>query len=227
MVSLPGDVAPERFAGFYGQEAPGRALMRRQYGDIPPQNFLLTQSGLNAGISDARKKLRDINGFMHATTNYESVQNAPHYMRMRWRHVAERNAERAARDLENHRRSVHSATLAHKNKRPLLDKAKPYKSYAAGLKLKQALREVTKNGKRVMQQETIRPLRRLKKSTVARLLQKLAGVAPEPNEVGLAGLKEQDDRLQSLMSELDRSGAVPQNRLMESARQQLSARSAI
>lgn len=225
MVSLPGDVAPERFAGFYGQEAPARALMQRQYGDIPPQNFLLTQSGLNAGIADARNKLRNINGFMHATTSYDGVQNAPHYMRMRWKHVAERNAERAAQDLEHHRRSVHSATLANKNKHPPLNKAKPYKSYAAGLKLKQAIREVTKNGKRVLQQETTRPVRRLKKSTVARLLQKLAGVNPEPEEGDLAGLKEQDDKLQTLMSQL--AGSVPQNRLIESARQQLSARSAI
>ena len=226
MVSLPGDVAPERFAGFYGQEAPARALMRRQYGDIPPQNFLLTQSGLNAGIADARNKLRNINGFMHATTSYDGVQNAPHHLRMRWRHVAERNAERAAQDLEHHRRSVHSTELAYKNKRPLLNKAQPYKSYAAGLKLKQALREVTKNGKRVMQQETIKPVKRIKKSTVTRLLQKIAGVANEPDEGDLSALKEHDDKLQTEIARLSAAGS-PNQSLLETARRVLSARSAI
>ena len=98
MVSLPGDVAPERFQGFYDQSAPARDLYKLQSQDIPPRDFLLHQSGLYAGVPNARAKLRNINGFMHASTSYHAVQIAPHHMRSRWQHVAERNRELAAEE---------------------------------------------------------------------------------------------------------------------------------
>jgi hypothetical protein len=161
MVSLPGDVAPERFAGFYGQTAPARALMKRQYGDIPPQNFLARQSGLYAGIPHASSKLRNIDGFMHATTNYNSVQNAPAYLQMRLAAVAKRNHDHATATSEGFKSAVAASALeqsmlAAEKKRRHENRPKTYRSKAAGLKLKQALRSVTVKGVPLMQRETTR-----------------------------------------------------------------------
>lgn len=161
MVSLPGDVAPERFDGFYSQTAPARALMKRQYGDIPPQNFLVRQSGLLAGIPHASSKLRDVNGFMHATTNYHTVQNAPAFLQMRYAAVAKRNREHALAHSDAFHKAVAASALeqsmlAAEKKRRRENRPKVYSSKAAGLKLKQALRPVKIKGKDLMQRETTR-----------------------------------------------------------------------
>ena len=162
MVSLAGDVAPERFDGFYGQTAPAADLMRRQYQDIPSADFLVRQSGLHAGIPKPRTKLRDLDGFMNSSTNYKAIQNAPNFMRMRYQHLAERNAQRAARDLEENRKKIHflqATEDARRGTRSAKVKGSPYKSEAAGLKLKQALRSVLYKGAYRMQRETTRSVK--------------------------------------------------------------------
>jgi hypothetical protein len=208
MVSLPGDVAPERFMGFYGQTAPQRALMKRQYGDIPPQNFLQRQSGLLAGIPHAISKLKNINGFMDSTTNYVGVQNAPAYLQMRKAAVARRDRDRAQADSEEFKTAVKAAALQQsllraEKKRRLENAPKVYRSKAAGLKLKQALREVTVKGIPLMQRETTRSaVRRLydkkgrysDKVELRDLLRRLAG-EPQADDIGdLAALAEADRR---------------------------------
>lgn len=160
MVSLPGDVAPERFEGFYSQTAPARALMKRQYGDIPPQNFLQKNLGLLAGIPHPISKLRNIDGFMHATTNYNGVQNAPAYLQMRRAAVARQNRDMDTVSSDGFKKAVAASALqqsllaAEKKRRH--ENVKVHRSTAAGLKLKQALRQVTINGKTKMQRETTR-----------------------------------------------------------------------
>jgi len=210
MVSLPGDVAPERFAGFYGQTAPARALMKRQYGDIPPQNFLVRQSGLYAGIPHASSKLRDINGFMHASTNYNSVQNAPAYLQMRHAAVAKRNRDHATATSEGFKKAVAASALeqsmlAAEKKRRRENRPKTYSSKAAGLKLKQALRSVMVKGVPLMQRETTRSaVKRLydKKGRISDkvelkdILRKLAGDNDEEdNPVADLGALRRMDRI--------------------------------
>lgn len=161
MVSLPGDVAPERFQGFYGQTAPQRALMKRQYGDIPPQNFLQTQSGLLAGVPHPIRKLKNLNGFMNSSTNYVGVQNAPALLQMRRAAVAKRNRDRQAADSQAFKDAIKASALqqslmAAERKRRRDNAPSIYRSKAAGLKLKQALRAVTLKGKTLMQRETAR-----------------------------------------------------------------------
>lgn len=144
MVSLPGDVAPERFGGFYDQTAPAFDLMRRQYQDIPPRNFLQRQSGLAVGIPKPSQRLRNINGFMNASTNYTAVQNAPHYMKMRWQHVQRKNAARAADEIAKRDLAIHSMRTIAKGVdriRKHKKRQEAYKSPAAGLKLKQAINQ--------------------------------------------------------------------------------------
>jgi hypothetical protein len=160
MVSLPGDVAPERFEGFYSQTAPARALMKRQYGDIPPQNFLQRNLGLLAGIPHPISKLRNIDGFMHATTNHASVQNAPAHLQMRRAAVARQIRDMDAVSSGAFKKAVAASALqqsllaAEKKRRH--ENVKIHRSAAAGLKLKQALRQVTLNGNTKMQRETTR-----------------------------------------------------------------------
>jgi len=206
MVSLPGDVAPERFAGFYGQTAPQRALMKRQYGDIPPQNFLQRQSGLLAGIPHPITKLKNINGFMHASTNYEGVQNAPAYLQMRRFAVAKRNRERAEVDSKAFRDAttaskLEQSLLAAERKRRRENAPKVYRSGAAGLKLKQALRAVEVKGKKLMQRETTRSAvkrlydkkgRLFDRTEIRDVLRRLAGEPEEDDPTDLAALAERD-----------------------------------
>ena len=201
MVSLPGDVAPERFEGFYGQTAPARALMKRQYGDIPPQNFLQRQGGLLAGIPHAISKLKNIDGFMHASTNYRAVQNAPSYLQMRASAVAKRN-----RDLEAIRSgqfkndvkesALQQSLIAAEKKRRRENAPKVYRSNAAGLKLKQALRMVDFKGKKLMQRETtrsaVRKFGRSDRGELRELLRKIAGEEPDVEANDLAALAAED-----------------------------------
>lgn len=191
MVSLRGDVAPERMFGFYDQKAPAFALMQRQYSDIPPRNFLQTQSGYFAGIPAARK-LENIDGFMNSTTNYLKVQDAPHYLRMRRARLEQRDRELVQEKLERHRAAVRSARktqseIVEERKRREENRPSPYSSEAAGLKLKQALREVKQtDGSYKLQKETVVPAdltqatgdvfnNDLYKAEVARLLRKISG----------------------------------------------------
>jgi len=208
MVSLPGDVAPERFMGFYGQTAPQRALMKRQYGDIPPQNFLQTQSGLLAGVPHAISKLKNINGFMNSSTNYLSVQNAPAYLQMRRAAVAKRNRDREEANSQRFKDAVKASALeqsllAAEKKRRLANAPKVYRSKAAGLKLKQALRSVTVKGIPLMQRETTRSaVRRLydrkgrysDKVELRDLLRRIAGEPQADDITDLAALAEADRR---------------------------------
>jgi hypothetical protein len=203
MVRLAGDVAPERLGGFYNQVAPASDLMRRQLQDIPSPDFLVHQSGLHAGFAKPRTKLRNIDGFMNASTNYKTIQNAPHFMRMRYQHLAQRAAERAANELEENRKKIHylKATEATRREtRRSKVKEAPYKSYAAGLKLKQALRAVLHKGAYRMQRETIRSARQKKaldKFTGADdLLRKIAKVEEPLDDEDLDQLKRVDSKLQ-------------------------------
>lgn len=143
MVSLPGDVAPERVGGFYEETAPARELVKRQLRDVPPRNFLVAQSGYHVGIPNPHAKLRNIDGFMHATTNYRAVQNAPHYMRLRYKHVRERALADQAKRKAHFHKLVHSKKADRQAylKRQLERKpAEILRSPAAGLLIKQALR---------------------------------------------------------------------------------------
>jgi hypothetical protein len=205
MVRLAGDVAPERFNGFYNQVAPGVDLMKRQFQDIPSPDFLVRQSGLHAGFPKPRTKLRNIDGFMNSSTNFNSVQNAPHFIRMRYQHLAQRAAERAARELEENRKKIHylrQMDADRKEARRTKVKETPYKSEAAGLKLKQAQRQVLYKGAYRMQRETTRSVKQKKllDKFVGRdsdaLLRKIAKVEEPLDEDDLDELKRADKRLQ-------------------------------
>jgi hypothetical protein len=231
MVSLPGDVAPERFHGFYEQIAPQTELMRRQFEDIPPTKFLQYQSGFRVGIPNARQKLRNINGFMHATTNYHTVQDAPHFMRMRYKHVRELNAKRQAAQTALDEAQVHSLRKQNKERmdaRNSRSAPMPHKSYAAGLKLKQALRQVLRKGEYVMQRETTRSVRKSRRDRlaglagydVANILRKAHNLPePEADEEDLDTLRKQDRELQEHMKAVAPSAAGP---ALETARRELS-----
>jgi hypothetical protein len=193
MVSLRGDVAPERRLGFYSQIAPAAALMDRQYHDIPPLNFLQTQSGYFAGIP-ASRKLENIDGFFNSSTNYLKVQDAPHFLRMRKARLEEHARKRALEEIESHRNAVHSArktqTQLREERKRRRQSFVPYKSEAAGLKLKQAMRMVKQpDGTYKLQKETVIPddisqfptgnaNLDLYKAEVARLLRKIGGEPP-------------------------------------------------
>ena len=228
MVSLPGDVAPERFHGFYDQTAPARDLYRLQAQDIPQRDFLERQSGIHAGIPNARAKLRDINGFMHASTSYHAVQNAPHYMRSRWQHVAERNREIAARDLAKHHEAVHNLRQEHKHYLETRAKKHPeeiLRSAASGLKLKQAMRQVLHKGKYVMKRETVTSTRKRGKfegpngapyglPDTEQLLRKIAKVGPGIDEENLIELAEVDKKLQERLAR-DKKLTIEEARRLE------------
>jgi hypothetical protein len=135
MVSLPGDIAPERFRGFYSLEPPQGELMRRQAASFPPWNFLSQQGGLRAGIANPNAKLRALPGFKRTTTNFYSVQNGPAYLKMRLQDIARKNQRLEAERLERDRIAVHSVA----NRKKAAKKAiTPYFSKAAGQALKQA-----------------------------------------------------------------------------------------
>ena len=87
-------VSRERYRGFYGGEPGSFTLMKRQYGDAPAPDFLLTQSGLFAGIQP-RERLMRLPGFMHATTEPTAVQNAPTYLKLRYADAQRRHAAAA------------------------------------------------------------------------------------------------------------------------------------
>jgi hypothetical protein len=77
---------------------------------------------------------------MNASTSYTSVQNAPHFIRMRWKHLAKRNAARAAMDALEQQRALHASMKRPKHVR---ERVEAYRSEAAGLKLKQAINQTT------------------------------------------------------------------------------------
>jgi hypothetical protein len=209
MVSLAGDVAPERFDGFYGQTAPAADLMRRQFQDIPSADFLVRQGGLHAGFAKPRTMLRNIDGFSNSSTNFKTVQNAPQFIRMRYQHLAQRNAQRAARDLEENRKKIHylqATEGARREARSTKVKGSPYKSEAAGLKLKQALRSVLYKGDYRMQRETTRSVKQKKaldkfsgRNSDA-LLRKIARVEEPLDNEDLDELKAADRVLQRQLS---------------------------
>jgi hypothetical protein len=219
MVRLAGDVAPERFNGFYNQTAPAVDLMKRQFQDIPSPDFLVRQSGLHAGFAKPRTKLRNIDGFANSSTNFNSVQNAPHFIRMRYQHLAQRAAERAARELEENRKKIHylkQADADRKEARRTKVKETPYRSYAAGLKLKQALRQVLYKGDYRMQRETTRSVKQKKLldkfsgRDTDTLLRKIAKVEEPLDDNDLEDLRRVDTQLQiDLRAARDAAGAPP------------------
>ena len=218
MVRLAGDVAPERFNGFYNQVAPATDLMKRQMQDIPSPDFLVRQSGLHAGFPKPRTKLRNLDGFTNSSTNFSTVQNAPHFIRMRYQHLAQRAAERAARELEENRKKIHylrQADADRKEARRTKVKETPYKSSAAGLKLKQALRSVLYKGDYRMQRETTRSVRQKKlldKFTgrdTDTLLRKIAKVEEPLDDDDLDELKRADTKLQLDLAAAQAAGGAP------------------
>jgi hypothetical protein len=204
--------------------------MKRQYGDIPPQNFLLRQSGLYAGVPHASTKLRNIDGFMHATTNYHGVQNAPAYLQMRHAAVAKRNRDHAMAMSEGFKTAVaksalEQSLLAAEKKRRRENRPKVYSSKAAGLKLKQALREIKVKGVPLMQRETTRSaVRRLydrkgrysDKLELKDILRRLAGDNDEEENpiADLAALRKKDREInpsRSLDTTIDSNAATAGN----------------
>jgi hypothetical protein len=235
MVSLPGDVAPERFHGFYDQVAPASELMRRQYEDIPPANFLERQSGLFAGIPKPRSKLRSIDGFMNSTTNYKTVQDAPHFMRMRHQHVAQRNLEHAAKELAAHHAAVHSRRAENESllaaRKHRAAGVKPYKSLAAGLKLKQALRQVLTKGEYRMQRETTKTVRKKASEKFSNdqtaLLRKIAKVEEPVDETDLDALRRHDTEIQLDLAAARAQDPTTERDTVETLRRKASMRQMI
>jgi hypothetical protein len=150
MVSLPGDIAPERFQGFRALEPPQGELLRRQYASFPPWDFLSHQGGFRAGIYKPGERLRSLPGFYKTSTNYHSVQNGPAYLKLRLQEVARKKQRMEAEKLERDRIAVHSVT-----KRLKRAKTVPYLSKAAGLALKTAQSGFIEKGKIVHKGETV------------------------------------------------------------------------
>jgi hypothetical protein len=207
MVSLPGDIAPERFRGFRALEPPQTELLRRQYASFPPWDFLSHQGGFKAGIYKPGERLRSLDGFMHTTTNYNSVQNGPAYLKMRLQEVLRKRLRLEAERLERDRIAVHSVS-----RRKKAAKAKPYLSKAAGLALKTAQTgfiEKDKNGKdRIVHKgETVEVAPDILLNSIT------------PNRKDLAATKLQlDKELAQLESPEAKAVALAKERLSASAR---------